>query len=380
MTELQDLLNVGPEEQYLDPWDLQQVISWKKGYPGSGGAFKFLNTNDQVVLRFIQGSGLFATPDDGTSGNLGRVLVDGYHSFVGLIVETAVDPTTLKSTWAVCDGTLGTPDLRGLFIIGAGPGYGVSTTGGAASFNNAHQHTLAHHHPHHHSGTSLVGPTHTHGAGSYLDGDHQHSAGTLSGPSHSHTSQAHDHTLASHTHTASNHSHGLSDHDHTAGGYELAGGHVTGGPSTTSNRSDGANSVASASHDHSIPNVPLSGESGSAHFVSGGADFNTTQDKTGFVTNGPSPTDSGGANYSGSPSLSGTGAVTGTGGLMTATSAVTGTSGNQSSTSISGDTGNDTFGVESPVSADVTYTGMTGSNPQSILPPYMALYRVMRVA
>ena len=38
--------------------------------------------------------------------------------------------------WHLCDGTSGTPDLRDRFIVGAGGGYVVGTTGGS----NSHKH------------------------------------------------------------------------------------------------------------------------------------------------------------------------------------------------------------------------------------------------
>jgi len=49
------------------------------------------------------------------------------------------DSSTIPVNWALCDGlphgtqNRSTPDLRGRFIIGAGPSYGVRTTGGAST-------------------------------------------------------------------------------------------------------------------------------------------------------------------------------------------------------------------------------------------------------
>ena len=45
-------------------------------------------------------------------------------SFSGAIVD-------IPSTWRLCDGTQGTPDLRDKFIVGAGNAYAVDQTGGA---------------------------------------------------------------------------------------------------------------------------------------------------------------------------------------------------------------------------------------------------------
>jgi len=49
--------------------------------------------------------------------------------------------------WALCDGTLGTPDLRDRFIIGAGSTFAPDATGGAATHSHpfttdGHFHTL----------------------------------------------------------------------------------------------------------------------------------------------------------------------------------------------------------------------------------------------
>lgn len=39
----------------------------------------------------------------------------------------------VPSGWYICDGSNGTPDLRGRFVIGAGGAYSVGATGGASS-------------------------------------------------------------------------------------------------------------------------------------------------------------------------------------------------------------------------------------------------------
>jgi microcystin-dependent protein len=49
--------------------------------------------------------------------------------------------------WSICDGTNGTPDLRGRFVIGVSNDYAYNSTGGSAtasgttSSNGAHTHT-----------------------------------------------------------------------------------------------------------------------------------------------------------------------------------------------------------------------------------------------
>lgn len=49
--------------------------------------------------------------------------------------------------WHICDGTAGTPDLTGKFIVGAGDAYAVDEVGGALSHSHrftadAHGHSL----------------------------------------------------------------------------------------------------------------------------------------------------------------------------------------------------------------------------------------------
>lgn len=51
----------------------------------------------------------------------------------GTIVMWSGDIANIPVGWALCDGTNGTPDLRGRFIVGAGGTYLVGDTGGANS-------------------------------------------------------------------------------------------------------------------------------------------------------------------------------------------------------------------------------------------------------
>jgi len=42
----------------------------------------------------------------------------------------------IPAGYQLCDGTNGTPDLRGQFVIGAGGAYAVAANGGAATHNH----------------------------------------------------------------------------------------------------------------------------------------------------------------------------------------------------------------------------------------------------
>lgn len=50
--------------------------------------------------------------------------LEGVTAFRGAIAD-------IPDGWQLCDGTNGTPDLRNLFIVGAGDDYAVGATGGA---------------------------------------------------------------------------------------------------------------------------------------------------------------------------------------------------------------------------------------------------------
>ena len=88
---------------------------------------------------------------------------------VGGIIMWSGLVANIPQGYALCNGSNGTPDLRGKFIIGAGGSYSPSATGGAATVTlleanlPAHKHTL--------SGTTVAGGGHTH---SVSDAGHYH--------------------------------------------------------------------------------------------------------------------------------------------------------------------------------------------------------------
>ena len=67
--------------------------------------------------------------------------------FSGKIVLWSGSTGSIPTGWQLCDGTNGTPDLRNRFVVGAGDGYVVDSTGGATE----HTHTIDSESSHSHS-------------------------------------------------------------------------------------------------------------------------------------------------------------------------------------------------------------------------------------
>lgn len=168
----------------------------------------------------------------------------------GVIVMWSGAVAAIPTGWNLCDGTNGTPDLRGKFILGAGGAYDPGDTGGEETHTlteaemPSHTHGISvsggsHSHTgssgsaggHSHSGTAASAGAHTHDYGDYFwpgisdpEGDkHDGSTGTPSGIANlgraTASAGAHTHTIA--TNTAGSHSHTIninssSSHAHTA--------------------------------------------------------------------------------------------------------------------------------------------------------------------
>ena len=101
--------------------------------------------------------------------------------------------TALSSSWHLCDGTNGTPDLRGVMVVGAGGTYSPNSTGGMEE----HTHTYS---------ATGSGGGHLHSynfATSFAAG---YSATTISpaliAANHNHYASGNTSPVAAHTHTA----------------------------------------------------------------------------------------------------------------------------------------------------------------------------------
>jgi microcystin-dependent protein len=93
---------------------------------------------------------------------------------VGTILMWSGSVASIPAGWSLCDGSNGTPDLRGRFVIGAGGSYAVGASGGASSVALTTTHLPAHTH-------GVNDPGHTHGV---TDPGHTHS---VTDPGHSHS-------------------------------------------------------------------------------------------------------------------------------------------------------------------------------------------------
>jgi microcystin-dependent protein len=62
---------------------------------------------------------------------------------IGGIIMWSGSVATIPSSWALCNGSNGTPNLQDKFLVGAGNGYAVGATGGSANATlPSHNHTI----------------------------------------------------------------------------------------------------------------------------------------------------------------------------------------------------------------------------------------------
>jgi len=131
------------------------------------------------------------------SGNITANTFSGYGTIPvgGIIMWNGSSP---PSGWALCDGSSGTPDLRGKFIAGYNPSnssYGIGAKGG----EEKHTLTVSEMPAHNHSATVSTDGLHSHGMqsrGFDVDGwdDHAPVAGSSNDIS-THAAGAHTHTV-----------------------------------------------------------------------------------------------------------------------------------------------------------------------------------------
>lgn len=95
---------------------------------------------------------------------------EGLHT--GMIALWFRPVIEIPSGWVLCDGQNGTPDMRGLFLVGAGGPYALGDTGGANSVALTQ--------------AQMPGHAHSYSGSTNWGGDHAHSGSTGTSGSHSH--------------------------------------------------------------------------------------------------------------------------------------------------------------------------------------------------
>jgi len=109
----------------------------------------------------------------------------------GIIGIWSGSVASIPSGWVICNGSNGTPDLRNLFVVGAGDTYAVGATGGSNTV------TLAE--------TNLPGHTHSVSGTTASDGAHTHnvSGNTSNTGAHTHNVSGNTSNTGAHTHSGS---------------------------------------------------------------------------------------------------------------------------------------------------------------------------------
>jgi hypothetical protein len=192
--------------------------------------------------------------DAATFGQLSAFVPSG---FIGMWSGSIA---SIPTSWLLCDGTNGTPNLRDRFIIGAGSTYAVAATGGSAdSTLPAHTHTL-----------SASGTT------SSADLNHTHSGTT--GTMNSNTSHSHGISDPGHQHAYRNDGNGVDTafggNQGNVGGPTVQGG--TGGQTSISTRTQSASTGITGTQSTDINHTH--------GFTTGGMSANATHTHTVTVT------------------------------------------------------------------------------------------------
>jgi len=226
-----------------------------------------ISTNDGTGLNLTSGSGNIYTQNsnlDLGAGTLTVDSVDNAHVPMGVIMLWYGDETNVPNGWAICNGTNGTPNLSGRFVVGSGNNtettYTEAQLGGQDSYTLAVSHLPSHNHdassqntdiPHNHDAScGFTDIPHNHGATSQnTDIPHNHDASSQD------TDIIHNHVATSQN-TDVLHSHGAADSLPT----DVVHSHVGTTDSTTDTHTHPDTTVTSAdfAHTHTVQVTPNS--------------------------------------------------------------------------------------------------------------------------
>jgi hypothetical protein len=142
--------------------------------------------NSNVAAYLTTNTGLIAAPTQAYNTSNTAVATTAFVQSVfprGMIMMWNSTAAAIPTGFQLCDGTNGTPDLRGQFIIGAGGAYTNGVTGGQANIALSTTNLPAHTHGFNATTGAAGGHSHT-ASTSVTDSGHSH---TVSDPGHFHS-------------------------------------------------------------------------------------------------------------------------------------------------------------------------------------------------
>lgn len=107
--------------------------------PGPGRAHKemrneiLLQTTNYKLNQWDPEDRILRTDFNSDNQKIDTALAQCVNYMVGMICAWSGSVDAIPTGWALCDGTKGTPDLRGKFLLGAGGTYSPGATGGEAT-------------------------------------------------------------------------------------------------------------------------------------------------------------------------------------------------------------------------------------------------------
>jgi hypothetical protein len=299
--------------------------------------------------------------------------------------------------WQRMDGSLGTTDLRDLFIVGVGLTHVLGSTYGNATVNIAHAHSHQHGiNPHGHSFGSHQHSVNSHSHG-FSIGAHSHSVNShshgFSFGTHSHSGADHSHGFVvglhhhsmnhGHSFDLANHQHPMGDHHHNISQeFSVSSGNVAPAGQLATDASTGGSSERSRQHHHDT-NLALhfdTADAGSAVQTGGGGGG------AGFNTGGTAASTSDDSGGGGTTATAGSAGQTGQGGAQSGTTTSDGTS-TGSAGSAGGSTTSDGTSTTSDGAGSTSSNGLTTNSDATsagflldMTPPAKGLHWIQRVA